>query len=137
MTNNNCHTFKAVMPVISFNYYNYVTFLHLRSKEPMRMHKSCISHSRDTTKCMLVNIKWSKESCGQQFKWSKPIFTWLYIIAASWLAICIVNLKSWNVRFSSTKNYHIGRLVKFYFDIYSSYLCFLYSTNIKTQNQNK
>ena len=34
-----------------------VTFSHLRSKEFISVHKSCVPHSRDTTECTLVYIQ--------------------------------------------------------------------------------
>ena len=35
----------------------YVTLLHFRSKEFQRIHKPCIPHRRDTSKCTLLYIE--------------------------------------------------------------------------------
>ena len=59
----------------------YVTLLHLRSKEPMRINKSYIPQSRDTTKCTPVyisDVSWG--NCTNQTSttfWSKTqVFDW-------------------------------------------------------------
>ena len=58
--------------VVRYGTYINVTSSHLRSKEFISVHKPCIPHSRDTTKCTPaepepVHLQWSGQNSGLDY----------------------------------------------------------------------